>query len=57
MEFDCHLPMFGPLATRENVLTFARRMEALGYGSLWVSDHVGLQGGCHRLRAVEACDG
>lgn len=40
MEFGCHLPMFGPLATRHNVITFARRMEALGYDSLWASDHV-----------------
>ncbi len=42
MEFGCHLPMFGPIATRENVLSFARRMEALGYSSLWVSDHVAI---------------
>ncbi|MFQ5897994.1 MAG: LLM class F420-dependent oxidoreductase [Candidatus Methylomirabilia bacterium] len=40
MEFGCHLPMFGPIATRENLMTFARRMEALGYDSLWASDHV-----------------
>lgn len=40
MEFGCHLPMFGPIATRHNVITFARRMEALGYDSLWASDHV-----------------
>jgi probable F420-dependent oxidoreductase len=40
MEFGCHLPMFGPVATRETVLAFARRMEALGYDSLWASDHV-----------------
>ncbi|HEY7870725.1 MAG TPA: LLM class F420-dependent oxidoreductase, partial [Methylomirabilota bacterium] len=32
--------MFGPVGTRHNVLTFARRMEALGYDSLWASDHV-----------------
>jgi probable F420-dependent oxidoreductase len=32
--------MFGPVATRDNVLTFARRMEALGFDSLWASDHV-----------------
>jgi probable F420-dependent oxidoreductase len=32
--------MFGPVATRGNLLAFARRMEALGYDSLWVSDHV-----------------
>src|SRR4030095_15724168 len=40
MNFGCHLPMFGPMATRENVLAFARRMEALGYDSLWASDHI-----------------
>lgn len=40
MNFGCHLPMFGPIATRENVLAFARRMEELGYDSLWASDHV-----------------
>lgn len=40
MDFGCHLPMFGPVATREGLLAFARRMEALGYASLWASDHV-----------------
>jgi probable F420-dependent oxidoreductase len=40
MKIGCHLPMFGPIGTRENVLTFARRMESLGYDSLWASDHV-----------------
>ena len=40
MDFGCHLPMFGPVATRETVLAFSRRMEALGYDSLWASDHV-----------------
>jgi probable F420-dependent oxidoreductase len=40
MKIGCHLPMFGPVATRDNVLAFARRMEALGYDSLWASDHV-----------------
>lgn len=40
MKVGCHLPMFGPVGTRHNVLAFARRMEALGYDSLWASDHV-----------------
>ena len=40
MNFGCHLPMFGPIATRENMLRFARRMEELGYDSLWASDHI-----------------
>src|SRR5438046_10171305 len=40
MEFGCHLPVYGPAASRETLLAFARRMEALGYDSLWASDHV-----------------
>ena len=40
MNVGCHLPMFGPVGTRAGVVTFARRMEALGYDSLWASDHV-----------------
>jgi probable F420-dependent oxidoreductase len=40
VEFGCHLPVFGPLATRSNLLAFAREMERLGYDSLWASDHV-----------------
>ena len=48
MDFGCHLPVFGPIATRDNVLAFARRMEALGYDSLWASDHVALP---HAIRS------
>jgi probable F420-dependent oxidoreductase len=44
VEFGVHLPVFGPAATRDGVLLFARRMEALGYHSLWVSDHVVIPG-------------
>lgn len=40
MKFGCHLPMFGPVGNRDGLLGFARRMEALGYDSLWASDHV-----------------
>jgi probable F420-dependent oxidoreductase len=40
MEFGCHLPVFGPAATRAGLLTFAREMEGLGYDSLWASDHI-----------------
>ena len=40
MEIGCHLPVYGPAATREGLLLAARRIEALGYDSLWVSDHV-----------------
>ena len=47
MKIGCHLPMFGPVGTRENVLAFARRMEELGYDTLWASDHVVIP---HRIR-------
>jgi probable F420-dependent oxidoreductase len=40
MEFGCHLPVFGPAATRVGLLSFARDMEGLGYESLWASDHI-----------------
>jgi alkanesulfonate monooxygenase SsuD/methylene tetrahydromethanopterin reductase-like flavin-dependent oxidoreductase (luciferase family) len=46
MKIGCHLPMYGPVGTRDNVLAFARRIEALGYDSLWASDHVVLP---HRM--------
>ncbi len=40
MQIGVHLPHVGPQATRTALLEFAQRMEALGYDSLWVSDHV-----------------
>jgi len=40
LQFGCHLPVYGPAATREVLLGFARRVEALGYDSLWASDHI-----------------
>ncbi|MBI2206036.1 MAG: LLM class F420-dependent oxidoreductase [Candidatus Rokubacteria bacterium] len=40
MEIGAHLPIFGPATTRHVVVGFARRLEALGFDSLWVSDHV-----------------
>jgi probable F420-dependent oxidoreductase len=40
MEIGCHLPVYGAAASREGLLLAARRIEALGYDSLWVSDHV-----------------
>ena len=40
MEIGAHLPVYGTAATREGVTLVARRIEALGYDSLWVSDHV-----------------
>jgi probable F420-dependent oxidoreductase len=40
MKVGGHLPVFGPVATRAHLLAFARRMEQLGYASLWASDHI-----------------
>src|SRR5437867_10647707 len=40
MKFGCHPPVYGPAATRATILGFSRRMESLGFDSLWVSDHV-----------------
>ena len=40
MEIGAHLPVYGTAATRDGLLLAARRLEALGYDSLWVSDHV-----------------
>lgn len=40
MDIGCHLPVYGPATTRDVVVGFSRRMEALGFDSLWVSDHV-----------------
>ena len=48
MDIGCHLPVYGPAATREALTLFARRAEALGYDSLWVSDHVVIP---HRIRS------
>jgi probable F420-dependent oxidoreductase len=40
LEFGYHLPIWGPAATRETLITLARRVEALGFTSVWASDHV-----------------
>ena len=40
MDVGCHLPVYGAAATRDGVLHVARRVESLGYDSLWVSDPV-----------------
>ena len=40
MEFGYHLPIWGPAATRETLIPLARRVEALGFDSVWASDHV-----------------
>ena len=40
MDIGCQLPMQGPVATRDALMTFARQAEAHGMASLWVSDHV-----------------
>src|SRR5262249_37556070 len=40
MKFGCHLPVYGPAATRATILGFARRMESLAFAPLWPSNHV-----------------
>ena len=40
LQFGYHLPIWGPAATRGTLLTLARRAEALGFDSVWASDHV-----------------
>src|SRR2546425_1115896 len=44
MRFGCHLPVYAPAPTRATLVGSARRAEALGYASLWASDHVVLPG-------------
>ncbi|MGE0621998.1 MAG: TIGR03619 family F420-dependent LLM class oxidoreductase [Pseudomonadales bacterium] len=40
MEFGVHLPQLGRNVAREPLIDFARAIEAAGYDSGWVSDHV-----------------
>ncbi len=40
MKFGVHLPHIGHVATRTNVIRFAREAESLGFDSCWVSDHI-----------------
>ena len=40
MEFGIHLPQLGRNVAREPLIDFAQAVEAAGYASGWVSDHV-----------------
>ena len=40
LAFGYHLPIWGPAATRETLIILSRRIEAMGFESVWVSDHV-----------------
>jgi probable F420-dependent oxidoreductase len=40
LQFGYHLPIWGPAATRDTLVTVARRVEALGFDSVWASDHI-----------------
>src|SRR5215216_440986 len=40
MQFGVSLPNFSRLGTREDVVEIAREAEALGYDSIWTTDHV-----------------
>lgn len=41
--FGLLLPHFGKLATRERVIQGARRLEAIGFDSVWMRDHLSFQ--------------
>ena len=40
LAFGYHLPIWGPAATRDTLIAVSRHVEALGFDSVWVSDHV-----------------
>ena len=40
MRFGVHLPHFGPFVSREGLRAFAQRADALGFDSVWASDHI-----------------
>lgn len=40
MEYAAHMPMMEEYATPKNLISFAKRMEALGFHALFASDHV-----------------
>ena len=40
MDFGCVFPNRGPLATPANLLRVAEKAEALGYDTVWFSDHI-----------------
>ncbi len=40
MKFGIALPNFGKYAKRDAILTIAKNAEALGFDSIWVSDHI-----------------
>jgi Luciferase-like monooxygenase len=42
VDFGWHLPCYGRLATRENLILVAREAETRGFESVFVSDHVAL---------------
>ncbi|HLW46675.1 MAG TPA: TIGR03619 family F420-dependent LLM class oxidoreductase [bacterium] len=42
MDVGVTLPTQGPMATPDAISTIARQADALGYGSLWVTDHIAI---------------
>ena len=44
LRFGYHLPVWGPAAGRDALVTMARRVEALGFDSVWASDHLVMTG-------------
>lgn len=45
MRFGIHLPQSGPAASAEAIASVAKQAEALGFGDVWVSDHLALPKG------------
>src|SRR5919197_4094154 len=45
MQFGIALPNFSRLGTRDAVVEVARQAEALGYDSVWTTDHVMMRKG------------
>ena len=56
MRFSFRVPNIGHLATVDNMCTMARRAEALGFGPLWVGDHLAMPTR-HGSRYVASSDG
>src|ERR671934_2440641 len=45
MQFGVSLPNFSRLGSRDDVVEIARQAEALGYDSIWTTDHVMMRKG------------
>src|SRR5579885_761261 len=53
MRIGLHLPQMGAAAGADDLARVARRAEASGYASLWVSDHLGVPAAGGTIPAIE----